>query len=748
MTRLLSILISLTVIAAAAPLSAQSPFGPTPATPVGPPPALDPASPATPPGPAFKEDPVVRAFRNRNPKTPHELMEAAVGMINYGRLDEALNYLKTLVALAPDRDALLQLQREFGADVFLKLRRTAELQPAGAQLASVVGGAFEDAARDQTRLAGMVDQLSDPSLGVRSAALRGLQDAQLRAVEPMLKALADEGRAEKHASIRAAFAALKLENAEPLLGALEAPDAALRTNVIRVLGAMRAREATEYLVEPYHAADRGPAEQAAARDALLRIIGSLPNRAQSEQFLRKRTNDYLGGMLPSRLDIDDMVTIWHWDNARQSTVPRRYLPHDASLVAATRTARDLNRLVAGNPEYLRMYLLAALEADKMIGGVDNPLRRGPGTAHASASAAGVVAVEDALASALAGDKVAAAIAAIEVLADIGDARLVDSSDGRPRPIARALQHGDRRLRLTAAATIVDLAPTRDFPGSSRVLETLAFVAGTIGLPRALVADPRPEVAQTLAGMLGELGYEADTAFSGRQTIRMLQGEADYAFVLLSAWLDRPRAAEAYDMLRNDVRTARLPIGFVALPDQMDHVGSRADEDPLCHAFNQPRSTRGLAYEIRQMLSEEGRFHLNEEQRIAQANAALTRLIHLGEHRGRYPFYDLQRVEGQVEKALFTPGLSESAARMLGLLASPRAQLALVDRASQNASDLAGRQAAAEAFANAVSRRGILLTASVVKLQYDRYNLSESLDVETQQVLGSILDAIESKVREK
>jgi hypothetical protein len=64
-------------------------------------------------------------------------------------------------------------------------------------------------------------------------------------------------------------------------------------------------------------------------------------------------------------------------------------------------------------------------------------------------------------------------------------------------------------------------------------------------------------------------------------------------------------------------------------------------------------------------------------------------------------------------------------------------------ASQPGRPLEDRQAAAEAFADAVQRRGLLLTRSEILLQYDRYNRSESLDAGTQQVLGQILDAIEA-----
>jgi hypothetical protein len=109
----------------------------------------------------------------------------------------------------------------------------------------------------------------------------------------------------------------------------------------------------------------------------------------------------------------------------------------------------------------------------------------------------------------------------------------------------------------------------------------------------------------------------------------------------------------------------------------------------------------------------------------------------------YGFYDFHRQISAYESALATPELAAQAAILMGRLGSPDAQRALVTLASQHARALADRQAAAEAFAKAVRRRGLLLTRDEILLQYDRYNRSEFLDAGTQQVLGQILDAIEA-----
>ena len=93
-----------------------------------------------------------------------------------------------------------------------------------------------------------------------------------------------------------------------------------------------------------------------------------------------------------------------------------------------------------------------------------------------------------------------------------------------------------------------------------------------------------------------------------------------------------------------------------------------------------------------------------------------------------------------------PVVAAKAARVLGLLGTPRAQRALVEFASTQLQPLVDRKAAAEALRVAVQQRGLLLTRDQLLHQYDLYNDSEILDPDTQQVLASILDAIEAPTR--
>ena len=61
--------------------------------------------------------------------------------------------------------------------------------------------------------------------------------------------------------------------------------------------------------------------------------------------------------------------------------------------------------------------------------------------------------------------------------------------------------------------------------------------------------------------------------------------------------------------------------------------------------------------------------------------------------------------------------------------------------------LADRQLAVNAFAKNVARCGTLLTTAEIMAQYDLYNASERDERPVQQVLGSILDTVETYARQ-
>lgn len=191
-----------------------------------------------------------------------------------------------------------------------------------------------------------------------------------------------------------------------------------------------------------------------------------------------------------------------------------------------------------------------------------------------------------------------------------------------------------------------------------------------------------------------------------------------------------------------LRTAELPIALLAPAEMWAQAERVAKALPLVIVTAPVRTDAALKFQTDRLIAQAGRDLVSFSERQSQAAAALDWLDRLTDE-SQQPF-DLQGIEPAVDRALYVPALSRQAALVLSNLPSAAAQTALADLAGRSVLPIANRQAAATGFSRSVRRQGVLLTSSQILEQYDRYNASRVLDHETQQVLASLLDAIESQ----
>jgi CheY-like chemotaxis protein len=368
---------------------------------------------------------------------------------------------------------------------------------------------------------------------------------------------------------------------------------------------------------------------------------------------------------------------------------------------------------------------------------------GEGSAREAAAAASPETLEQALDWSLSKKMHGAAIALVEILGQVGDASLLEDPEGQPRAVLLALLDSNRRVRYAAAQAIVGWNPVKAYPGSSRLPEVLGHFAATGGRRRVLVGHPRLGVAQTIAGHFGQLGFEADTATTGRQALLMALDSPDYAFAILSDALDKPGFGDLVQQLRKDPRTADLPIGLAVREVNQPRAEWLTDSDPLTLAFPLPLELEAAALDTRRLLTVAGRSQMSQAERIRQATFALDALGKFADQEESYSFYDVFRQQEQINTAVKTPELTSRAIRILGWLGSPAAQQRIVEVASDPTRTVEDRRAAVEAFKTAIQRRGLLLTRAEVLRQYELYNQSANLDQGTQQILGMLLDAMEA-----
>jgi hypothetical protein len=324
----------------------------------------------------------------------------------------------------------------------------------------------------------------------------------------------------------------------------------------------------------------------------------------------------------------------------------------------------------------------------------------------------------------------------------GKAKDLLRGGSEPSPLARAAISPDRRLRMAALEAIVALQPQTPFAGSSRVLESLAYMAASTGGRRALVVSPNTETLEEWIGVLKFRNIAADTAATGRDAVRMALRCPDYEMVVIDMATQGPPAEEIVQELHQDYRTASLRIGLVARAGFLQRAERIAEDDPLAIAFSKPIDAEAARWQLNRLTGVTPREFVGFSEREDLAQRALDCLAKLADTSAK--LYDVRRVEDAVLAGLLTPRLSGHAVAVLANLGTQTSQQALVELASRFANPLAIRQAAGTAFGFNVQRFGLLLDRETIRRLYARYAESDSQDPASRKVLASILDTIKSR----
>ncbi len=597
---------------------------------------------------------------------------------------------------------------------------------------------------DIDRINRFIDQRLGDDNDARIIALDQLrQHGELAAIELAMRLRGDKWL-DHHDTIRDTLIRLGPSADEPLLGMLDAPNEDLHAQLFIVLSRRQNPRAFFRMIAPAFVEPDEERLGAEAREGLKRYAhAKIPSHREAERFLHTLLKQYLEGDLLIPTGPNGKIVVWRWGkDSKLDKVERS--PRIVRLILAAQAARDLYSMDKGNREYHLLYLRSVLEESKELHGIGQPLVNLADYGQVDADILLAV-YHDAIKT----DHVPAAIGALEILASKGDARLFESPSGRPSLLVEAVRHPNLWLRYTALQAIVKMDPRRPYPGSSFVLEALAYFAGSRSEPRVLTGDGIASRSQSWGGMLAGLGFASDRASSGKNLFQLAASNPDYEFILVGDTIYDPGVAETVSLLRKDPRTANIPVGIVTDVNERG-VGARIlAQDGRAHLLVNPHSAESMTIQIQTLLEMASEQPVTTADRLSQAQFALQTMSHFAANSEDYGYYDVSRHQQTLIAALFQPRLGKHAAPVLGQIATPDAIQALINFASQDTEALESRQAAVEALDQAIRKRGLLLNKDEVQRMYDLYNAS--LDVKEDEVLkllGDMLDAIEGPFRRK
>ncbi len=689
-------------------------------------------------------DLIVKQTREINPTTAAEILHAVDNLVNVQAYEVANEYLQKVLEFDLKPAQMAALHKEFGTLFFLKLLRTDPIRELGSQVTDRITLGADQYLRDPVQLERTVRKVASDQADTRRKAAAIIQQIGAAAVPRLLNALAsgeyDENERRRLAS---ALKGIGKPAVGPLVAALASDKTEMLEQAIFHLRALHAQSAVPYLLRP--ALD--PKLPDSVRQRASRAVHSMTGVANSsfesaEKFLRFEIDRILTDPVAVPGDINDQSRLWIW-SPEDEEIQRRTLPRDfAATLLAEWLASDLMRLNPADHRNRQLFLAAHLGWTKLNSGLDEPMpqadldRRIDGFGFVSNE------VDEALSRALKQRNIPTAIAAAELLGRMGDVGLINSGRGTASPLACALRDSNQRVRFAAVEAILQLDPRQPFVGASDLVGSIVYAATASGRRKILVAHTNFEQTGTLAGLLRTLGYDPIAASNGKQALRIARQDPDIEIILISDTVDRAPWQQTVQQLAFDHYSSQTPICIVTSSQRLTSAENFAARFDSVTAFPFPHDHTSVTSLLRQVLPLTETYATSAGYRLEIAGRALQSMGVLLEHRSRYAFYEFLPHEERLLTTMATPALGSRAAFVLGYLATPAAQTALVEFAGQSGQVLEDRREAAAALERAIRRAGIMLTQTQILQQYERYNEFLAADEDSATILGLVLDSIE------
>lgn len=533
----------------------NNPFGAPPAAPgAGQPGANTAVDPL-----AGENNIIIRQLIIENPGSPAELADAIRLCVQIGRTDVARKFIKTFQTLTPSPRECSDIQRSLNSAFLYEIATREKLQPDGSAFVKTIREGAISYLRDDARIGRLIDDLGSNDGFIRRQAATELRTCDVNAAVALGIALGDPNRAEYYNNIETALVGMGNIAVEPTIGFLGVEDSNHKARIISALGKLGAIRIADRIVAFTINEPEDSAIGKAARQAISNIVGVIPSKTEAAQYLKQQFDRYLDEDLMLPQDSQGRLMLWSYDVEQKTVVPELRSSRIISLAYATIASRDLYSLDLQNKEYKQLFLRSVLGSSKVLNGVNQPL--GDGT-KALVSQETPEYVLSLLEHCLETGHYPAAVGAAEVLGEIGDESLLYSTSGKPSRLVQALNNPSRRVRFAIADAIFKLDPKRPFPGSSYVANAAAFFVQTAGNSKAIAADVRPNRSLKWAGLLSQAGFISDRAETGRNLISLAQKNPDYEFIILSEAIQNPGLSDTVFALRNDPRTADIPIGII------------------------------------------------------------------------------------------------------------------------------------------------------------------------------------------
>jgi len=669
----------------------------------------------------------------KEPRTPLELWDAVDYLLRTKQPKKALPYVDKFLKSKPNDATLIAIRNRYGPGSILRLSDDATTQPFAKPMAEAMVAAARNYATQPQRIRRLISELTKTP-EEQDYAVRRLREAGPDSVPFLVEALARPGLSASDRTLIVHHMGRLDRSVIPALAAvLDTPDLALVVDAATALGMIGDREAIPYLTFPAASPATAPVVRGAAQAAIAQLTGQSFS-AQPRSPTQVLTDTAWQYHHHKAEFPDDSVIIWSWDDNRKAPVSRRAPCAEADAMLGLHFAHQALRLDPGNTSAQTAQLSLMLERSISRVGFNAFPAQDLATFNA-AKTAGPLILTEVIRSAIANRKTDLAAAAVAALSQITHCSAL-AATGHPHPLVDAVCAPGRRLQFAAAKGLVNLAPTDPFPGSSRIVPTLARFVVNQTLPRAVVIDGNPNRGSQLAGLLINLGYDPELELTGVKGFEAAAGSADVELILISYDLFRP-GWSLNDTLANlevDARTATVPI-YIYGPINAQYKRPNLERDYSGIKFLvQPIEPATLQYQLKGLPTP-----LTEAERTGYASEAAMLLARIASDRKGPLQADLTSAEPMLAVAVGAAHTGPAAAIALSHIPDPNAQRRLADIALDPSQPTLSRKQSIVQLVHSIKRFGRLVTGDQEARLVN--SLRRETDPDVRADLSTILSAL-------
>ncbi|MDO4630582.1 MAG: hypothetical protein Q4C70_15490, partial [Planctomycetia bacterium] len=615
-------------------------------------------------------DASIREILASNPTTVMELVAAARDFTALKRYELANRFYKRALEAEPTEDDVTALVTEYGRAFFVTLSENALLEPSGTAFGKEILTALENRfSSDPEFIQQMIEQLFSTDEAERKVAETELMTYRSVSLPALINAYME--RLEETESAEEADVEEKTEGAEEnselqilqqtllMFGegltsasaaCLESEEVALQKTAVELLTIQAKHTTPEAVVMLFYAAARGGENaeeiQSVAANALKKLTGRELGKAHLARFLETQIEKLQSDKKKIESAGNDSVieVIWRWNADEKVIFPAtanrltKYRLNSYRLAQAywnlyPEGVKARKYLFMTASEYVTTFMDEFVETELKTDQImqTEEFKRLRNNYRLEE-------IESYLTECINSRFYDAAVLAALALGELGDETLLQPVGARAgkkldptlcvtgsesySPLVCALHVPNRLLRFAALQSVMKLNPQKAFPGSSRVIDTLAWFLCTDGHSKVLVGDLTEADAVRLGGRLRQQGFAFEMAASSKSILEKAIQYCDFTMILMNVKVLMTNSDLLLQQLALDPRTADVPVVLLAEPEDYKTAEQWARRLPKAIWFPEPASETDLKLMLTLVSHVQTSVVMSDEQRIVETRTAL------------------------------------------------------------------------------------------------------------------------------